>query len=131
VTAPTAVFVSGFASLKTAGDLFGVSVYDGERLIWQSPNATERTTEPAVFSLSFSQLVSLNPGHHYRVAGVLDLEAFVSGQSEAWSEASAFAMGFGQFFVSPAPEPTTWMLMLAGLGILGGFVKRGRTSEAA
>ena len=46
--------------------------------------------------------------------------------------AALFAMGAAgpQFEVTPVPEPETWAMLLAGIGLMGAVARRRRTSNA-
>ncbi|MFO1346746.1 MAG: type VI secretion system tube protein Hcp [Rhodocyclaceae bacterium] len=58
-----------------------------------------------------------------------DLE---NNKGSAAAMAALFAMGAAgpQFEVTPVPEPETWAMLLAGIGLMGAVARRRRTSNA-
>ena len=53
-------------------------------------------------------------------------------KGSAATMAALFAMGAAgpQFEVTPVPEPETWAMLLAGIGLMGAVARRRRTSNA-
>ena len=128
VASAEAMFLRAMAKSNTGGGgvTFDVSLFMDGRLIWSTGHPGPLPQDGG-FSL-MPQLVSLNPGHQYHLSGTFSLFGF---QATGVDPTDVAAQGFAEFSASPAPEPQTWALMLAGLGFIGAAVRRARTGAAA
>ena len=94
-----------------------------DSVVWDA----ESVLDPASGQMiaTFSRGLTLQPGHYHLTAGLnVSASATQNGQRFNGQGAAGFAL------VSAVPEPQTWLLMLAGLGLVGGLVRRARTSAA-
>ena len=88
-------------------------------------SATDLTAlQPSAFTLASLTFSALSPGN-----GLLSLT--VNALGDANGDALLASVQGGQFKVAaPVPEPATYSMMIAGLCILGLFIRRGRPADS-
>jgi hypothetical protein len=120
VGAPLAVYLTLESDAGGPDDFFGFALQREGVIVWDAEQVADPLTGGA--NGSFRRLLVLQPGL-YSVSADLQTSAVGGGLDHAFASAA--------FSLSPAPDPETWLLMLAGLGCVGALVRRRRRAAAA